>query len=113
RLAELVPQLRILITPRTSLGLADPARSLRGEIPLVTGADLAFTLDETRDLLDSFAPPGADLDAERLHHVTRGFPLALRAALLAPARPPAPSGSLDAHWQRLVAEDLRAQLQQR
>lgn len=111
RLADLVPQLRIVVTTRTSVGLADPARSLRGEVHLLTGNDLAFTLAETRELLATFAPPGTGLDAEHLHHVTRGYPLALRAALLEPPR----SAALfaDAGWQRLVADDLRRQLQQR
>lgn len=119
RLAHLVPQLRIVITTRTSSGLAAPTRSLRGEIQLLTQRDLAFTRDETGDLLRDFAAPMPDDAAVRLHHATRGYPLALRAALLSleslPALGPRPLtglGSVDG-WQSLVAEDLRRQLQQR
>lgn len=119
RLADLVPQLRVVVTTRTSSGLAGPARTLRGEVQLLTERDLAFTPEETDDLLRAFATPSAPDDAARLHHATRGYPLALRAALLSPESLPAagvvrmaglgnPEG-----WQSLVAEDLRRQLQQR
>ncbi|MFS3127469.1 LuxR C-terminal-related transcriptional regulator [Nocardioides sp. Bht2] len=117
RLAQLVPQLRIVVTTRTSSGLASPARSLRGEVQLLNPRDLAFTLAETADLLGAFAAPMPDAAASRLHRATRGYPLALRAALLSSAPldgslPSPPSAELDG-WQRLVAEDLRIQLQQR
>jgi len=114
RLIRLVPQLRIVITTRTSSGLASPARSLRGEVRLLTQDTLAFTIEETRDLLDAFATDAREADAERLHAVTHGYPLALRAALLSPAGISADRGDHDSMvWQTLVAEDLRAQLEQR
>ncbi len=113
RLIQLVPQLRVVVTTRTSSGLASPAQSLRDQVQLLTQDDLAFTVAETRDLLEAFADPGAEVDAARLHRATHGYPLALRAALLSPARIAAPLAGHDAMWQALVAEDLRAQLEQR
>lgn len=112
-LVQAVPQLRVVITTRTSTGLASPVHSLRGDIRLLTQRDLAFTLDETRDLLATFAAPGAPVDAEQLHTATHGYPLALRAALLTPERTSVPRADTAAGWRALVAEDLRAQLEQR
>jgi len=110
RLVRLVPHLRVVVTTRTSSGLASPARSLRGEVQLLTEADLAFTLEETQDLLDAFADPEVTETAERLHRATHGYPLALRAALLSLAtQRPAPRHPDDG-WRSLVAEDLRMQL---
>ncbi|TQK69315.1 LuxR C-terminal-related transcriptional regulator [Nocardioides sp. SLBN-35] len=111
QLLRLVPQLRVVVTTRTSGGLASPARTLRGEVRLLTEDDLAFTLAETRDLLAAFGAPGSDDGAARLHEATHGYPLALRAAMLTrePARPVV--GRREPGWQALVAEDLRGQLE--
>ena len=110
RLVRLVPQLRVVVTTRTSTGLASPARSLRGDVQLLTDEDLAFTLEETRDLLDTFGRPEVVETADRLHRATHGYPLALRAAMLALASTHAAPRRSDDGWQALVAEDLRVQL---
>ncbi|MCR1786053.1 LuxR C-terminal-related transcriptional regulator [Nocardioides carbamazepini] len=113
RLVRLVPQLRVVVTTRTPGGLAGPARSLRGEVQLLTEDDLAFTLGETRDLVAAFGPPGTANTAPALHAATHGYPLALRAAMLDRShdRPRATAGQHDPAWQALVAEDLRVQLE--
>ncbi|WP_436697870.1 LuxR C-terminal-related transcriptional regulator [Nocardioides sp. BYT-33-1] len=112
RLVRLVPRLRVVITTRTPGGLAGPARSLRGEVHVLTEDDLAFTLDETRDLVAAFGDPRRADAAPALYTATHGYPLALRAALLARPqdRPRAAAGHRDPAWQALVAEDLRGQL---
>jgi LuxR family maltose regulon positive regulatory protein len=108
QLVRLCPDLRVVVTTRATTGLASPGRTLRGEVELLTGADLAFTADETRDLLHAFGDPGVAERAEELHAATDGFPLAVRAAMLSLARAGADPGTPD--WQSLVAEDLRVQL---
>ncbi|KAB2812358.1 hypothetical protein F9L07_11285 [Pimelobacter simplex] len=94
RLVQLCPDLKVVVTTRTSTGLASPGRTLRGEVELLTAADLAFTEDETRELLTTFADPAVAASAADLHAATDGFPLAVRAGILslsraatAPARP--------------------------
>ncbi|WP_308220329.1 helix-turn-helix transcriptional regulator [Pimelobacter simplex] len=113
RLVRLVPRLQVVVTTRTPGTLAGPARRLRGEVQLLTEDDLAFTLDETRDLLAAFGSPGASDTAPDLHAATHGYPLALRAAMLARPHDRARTtpGQHDPAWQALVAEDLRAQLE--
>ncbi|MDQ6523244.1 LuxR C-terminal-related transcriptional regulator [Nocardioides sp. LHD-245] len=113
RLVRLIPQLRVVVTTRAPGGLAGPARSLRGEVQLLTEHDLAFTLDETRDLVAAFGDPARADTAPALHAATHGYSLALRAAMLARPqdRPRATAGQHDPAWQALVAEDLRVQLE--
>jgi len=108
RLVQLCPELKVVVTTRTSTGLAAPGRTLRGEVELLTAADLAFTEDETRELLTTFADPAVAASAADLHAATDGFPLAVRAAMLSLSRAGAAPGAPD--WQSLVAEDLRVQL---
>ncbi|WGX97602.1 LuxR C-terminal-related transcriptional regulator [Nocardioides sp. L-11A] len=113
RLVELVPRLRVVVTTRTPGGLAAPARSLRDEVQLLTEDDLAFTVDETHDLVAAFGNPDTADSAPALHAATHGYPLALRAAMLArPQDRTRPvGGQHDPAWQALVAEDLRVQLE--
>ncbi|GAA1549433.1 LuxR C-terminal-related transcriptional regulator [Nocardioides humi] len=108
RLVRLCPGLRVVVTTRTTTGVASPGRTLRGEVELLTAADLAFTEDETHELLAAFGEPGAAGHAAELQAVTGGFALAIRAGMLSLARTGAEPGSPD--WQSLVAEDLRVQL---
>ena len=108
RLVRLCPDLEVVVTTRTTTGLASAGRTLRGTVALLTATDLAFTAEETRDLLAAYGSPGAIDHASRLHEATDGFPLAVRAGMLALARSGASSNHLD--WQSLVAEDLRVQL---
>ncbi|KRB78681.1 hypothetical protein ASE01_05405 [Nocardioides sp. Root190] len=112
RLVRACPDLRVVLTTRTTTGIASPGRTLRGEVELLTGADLAFTIEETRDLLVTFGDPRttdqAAARAAELHDATDGFPLAVRAAMLSLARSAADPSTPD--WQSLVAEDLRVQL---
>ncbi|WP_269782506.1 LuxR C-terminal-related transcriptional regulator [Nocardioides sp. R-C-SC26] len=108
RLVRLCPELRVVITTRTTTGIASPGRTLRGEIASIGPSDLAFTLEETRALLTTFGDARlADLAGE-LHATTAGFPLAVRAAMLSLARPDVDLGALE--WRSLVADDLRTQL---
>ncbi|WP_275889995.1 helix-turn-helix transcriptional regulator [Nocardioides faecalis] len=103
------PGLRVVVTTRGSTGLGSPGRSLRGDVQLIGAEELAFTESETAALVAAFAP-GVAASPAQLHRATRGYPLALRAALLALGRA-RPSDRLpDADWQALVAEDLRGQL---
>ncbi len=111
QLVRLVPGLRVVVTTRATTGLASPGRTLRGEVDLLVGDDLAFTEDETRALLDRFGGPGAAPHAAsraaELRAATGGFPLAVRAAMLALARADSPDAP---DWRSLVADDLRVQL---
>jgi LuxR family maltose regulon positive regulatory protein len=108
RLVRLVPELRVVVTTRTGTGLANPGRTLRGDVELLTATDLAFTADETRELLAAFGDPGLAERAAELHAATGGFPLAVRAGMLSLARTGTDPDTPD--WQSLVAEDLRVQL---
>ncbi|MCR1786057.1 LuxR C-terminal-related transcriptional regulator [Nocardioides carbamazepini] len=108
QLARLCPELKVVVTTRTATGLASPGRTLRGEVELLTAADLAFTEDETHELLRTFAEPGVAERADGLHAATGGFPLAVRAGMLSLARATTDPATPD--WQSLVAEDLRIQL---
>ncbi|WGX97607.1 LuxR C-terminal-related transcriptional regulator [Nocardioides sp. L-11A] len=108
QLVRLCPELTIVVTTRTATGLASPGRTLRGEVELLTGTDLAFTEEETQELLRTFGEPGLAERAEALHAATGGFPLAVRAGMLSLARAAADPAAPD--WQSLVAEDLRIQL---
>ncbi|KRC53982.1 MULTISPECIES: helix-turn-helix transcriptional regulator [unclassified Nocardioides] len=108
RLVRLLPDLEVVVTTRTTTGIASPGRTLRGEVELLTATDLAFSVEETRELLARFGTPGAADHAERLHAATDGFPLAVRAGMLALARSGPDHDGID--WQSLVAEDLRVQL---
>ncbi|MBM7516698.1 helix-turn-helix transcriptional regulator [Nocardioides nitrophenolicus] len=108
RLVRLAPEVRVIVTTRTGTGLANPGRTLRGEVQLLTGADLAFTAAETQELLATFGAPGVAERAAELQAATGGFPLAVRAGMLALARSGADPELPD--WQSLVAEDLRVQL---
>ncbi|WP_436697873.1 LuxR C-terminal-related transcriptional regulator [Nocardioides sp. BYT-33-1] len=108
QLVRLCPELKVVVTTRTATGLASPGRTLRGEVELLTAADLAFTADETRELLRAFGEPGVAERADQLHAATGGFPLAVRAGMLSLAR--AATDPTTPDWQSLVAEDLRIQL---
>lgn len=108
RLVRLCPELRVVVTTRTGTGLANPGRTLRGEVELLTASDLAFTAAETYELLATFGDPRVADHATELHAATDGFPLAVRAGMLSLARAATDPDALD--WRSLVAEDLRVQL---
>ncbi|WP_418057784.1 LuxR C-terminal-related transcriptional regulator [Pimelobacter simplex] len=108
RLVQLCPDLKVVVTTRTTTGLAAPGRTLRGDVELLGAEDLAFTEAETRDLLTTFGEPGVAASAAELHAVTDGFPLAVRAGMLSLSRAGAGPDAPD--WQSLVADDLRLQL---
>ncbi|MDQ6523250.1 LuxR C-terminal-related transcriptional regulator [Nocardioides sp. LHD-245] len=108
QLVRLCPDLKVVVTTRTTTGLASPGRTLRGEVELLTGPDLSFTEEETHELLTAFGEPGVAERAIGLHAATGGFPLAVRAGMLSLARAAADPSTPD--WQSLVAEDLRVQL---
>ncbi|MFD0806633.1 LuxR C-terminal-related transcriptional regulator [Nocardioides caeni] len=106
RLVRAHPDLTVVITTRTTTGLAHPGRTLRGDVELLTATDLAFTEEETAALLATHGAPGTTRHAADLHRATGGFPLAVRAGMISLAR--ASDGVPD--WPSLVADDLRGQL---
>lgn len=109
RIAAAAPNLGIVITTRATTRLASAALAVRGAVRVIDEQDLCFTGDEVEALLAMHAPASTDA-AQRVADDTRGYPLAVRAAVYALAqRGTTPPFESDA-WKRIVTEDLRSQL---
>lgn len=111
RLAQMALGFRVIVTTRAPTALADPARALRGLVALINADDLAFTIDETRDLLHlANSDEGLRGQADQIQQETRGYPLAIRAFTVT-GRHPIRARTRDQSWGELVAQDLRTQLE--
>ncbi len=76
-------RLRLVIGARTDPALALHRWRLSGELTEIRGAELAFTADETADLLAAHGTPLAAEQVRELLVRTEGWPAALRFAVLA------------------------------
>ncbi|MBO9569943.1 MAG: hypothetical protein J7503_14135 [Cellulomonas iranensis] len=85
RLVEAVPALRVVAATRSAGPLEAPAARVRVDVDVLTGDDLALTVDEVGRVLDGDdADPGR---AVRVHAATGGSPLAVRLVALAEGDP--------------------------
>jgi LuxR family maltose regulon positive regulatory protein len=88
--------LRVVIASRRDPGLGLHRLRLAGELIEIRGADLRFTLEETRELLAAAGVELSDESLAQLHERTEGWVAGLRLAALALAGHP--------HPERFVAE---------
>ncbi len=115
-LRHLPPHLHLLLATRRTPQLASvPTLRARGEVLLISEADLAFTAEETTAFLAGRDGPGAaDARAVTLAAQTAGWPIALQLVRQGAALVGAPSGTLDdaareALFAYLAAEVLEQQ----
>lgn len=109
RLANLVPDLGIVVTTRAATQLCDDTWALRGLVQVTHDSELRFTAHEVEQLLRIHAPHAVDA-VEHVVRDTQGYPLAVRAVAHALAtRERVPSFD-SAAWRRLVSEDLKSQI---
>jgi LuxR family maltose regulon positive regulatory protein len=95
-LAELPPQLRVVLATREDPGLGLHRTRLAGALIEIRASDLRFSLEETRELLDASGVVLSDGGLELLHQRTEGWAAGLRLAAISLARHPDP--------ERCVAE---------
>jgi LuxR family maltose regulon positive regulatory protein len=114
-LTRLPPGVRAIVATRRDLPLRLHRLRLAGDLAEIRAAELRFTEDETRQLLDSAGITVAGPVAAMLHQRTEGWAAGLRLAVLSMAGHPDPerfiaefSGS-----DRTVAEYLMAEMLER
>ena len=114
-LTGLPPQVHAILTTRHDVPLRLHQLRLAGELAEIRAADLRFSEDETRDLLDASGIALSDSGAALLHQRTEGWAAGLRLAVLSLAGHTDPerfvaefSGS-----DRTVAEYLIAEMLER
>lgn len=111
-LAQTQPHLRVILLARRSLSLGLHRLRVAGDLTEIHSADLAFTFEETGDLLTA-AGVALPNDAVRLvHERTDGWAVGLRLAAQALAESPDPA-RLAAEFsgtERTVAEYLKAEV---
>ena len=114
-LAQLPPQLLVVLVTREDPRLGLHRLRLRGALTEVRGPDLQFSLEETRRLLSGEGITLSDAGIALLHERTEGWAAGLRLAVLSLARHPDPerfvrefSGS-----ERTVAGYLMAEVLER
>ncbi|WGX97231.1 LuxR C-terminal-related transcriptional regulator [Nocardioides sp. L-11A] len=110
RLTAELPQLRFVLTTRAGTSLADPVHQVRDAVRLIGEQDLGFTSEETTQLFAEDLPRELAAVAGDVHHDTRGYPLAIRAAGLALRSRPQPPTRGSAEWRAIVAQDLSSQM---
>jgi LuxR family maltose regulon positive regulatory protein len=111
-LDHLPPAVHVVLIARRDPPLGLRRRQLDGALTEVRGADLEFTLDETREMMSGLGIALSDDALELLHERTEGWVAGLRLAALSLATHPDPerfvaefSGS-----ERTVAEYLLAEV---
>jgi LuxR family maltose regulon positive regulatory protein len=114
-LANLPPTVHAIVATRHDLPLRLHQLRLAGELTEIRGADLRFTVRETRELLAASGIALSEAEAAMLHLRTEGWAAGLRLAALSLADHPDPerfiaefSGS-----ERTVAEYLIAEMLER
>lgn len=110
RLADALPEVRLVVTARGGTGLTSDALRLRDRVHVIDDRDLALSEAEVGALLALHLDAVPDGAAQRAVAATGGYALAVRALILSMAhggRMPA-RGSY--RWGDLVAADLRSQL---
>jgi len=110
RLTADLPNLRVVVTTRAATSLAVAARQLRGGVRVINEAQLQFTPAETRQFLAAHGSEDQVAAAADIHRVTRGYPLAIRAASLAIASSGVLPSRKSSEWHTIVAHDLSGQL---
>lgn len=111
-LVRLVAELReldVVVTTRGTTPLADEVLVMRGIVRVVDESELAFTTEEIEQLLEMHAPQAVS-DADRIARGTRGYPLAARAVAHSLSGPGEHGTADERTWQRLVTQDLTAQI---
>jgi LuxR family transcriptional regulator, maltose regulon positive regulatory protein len=109
------PELRFVLATRHDLGLGLYRLRLEGELTEIRAADLRFTLEEARALLEA---AGVELSAPALaalHERTEGWAAGLRLAALSLVGHPDPNGFVAGFSgsERTVAEYLLAEVLRR
>ncbi|MBB6098861.1 ATP/maltotriose-dependent transcriptional regulator MalT/DNA-binding SARP family transcriptional activator [Deinobacterium chartae] len=104
---KLLPHARLILLSRVPLTLPELTRAAaEGELQVIGATELAFTLEETRALLERNAPLLSRLELTQALQLTEGWPIALRylAQALAGGRlPPAALGDLELRGAPLSA----------
>ncbi|MBV9917018.1 MAG: AAA family ATPase, partial [Solirubrobacterales bacterium] len=115
-LARLPPSVHVVLITRRDPQLGLHRRRLAGELTEVRGADLRFTLDETREMLRALGIALSDESLVLLHDRTEGWVAGLRLAAMSLAEHSDPdafvaefSGSERTVAEYLMAEVLEAQ----
>ncbi len=114
--AELPSSLRLVLITREDPRLGLHRLRLAGELTELRGPDLAFSLEETRELLEASGISLSDAGAVLLHERTEGWAAGLRLAVISLMRHPDPerfvrefSGSERTIAGYLLAEVLERQ----
>lgn len=104
-----VPDLRMVVTTRGGTSLSDPIQELRGNSFVIREDLLRFTEDDTMRLFEAHGvAPDTDV-ITGLVRDTRGYALAVRAALLTLTHQTSSLGGTH-HWQSLITQDIRSQI---
>jgi LuxR family transcriptional regulator, maltose regulon positive regulatory protein len=109
------PELRFVLATRHDLGLGLHRLRLEGELTEIRAADLRFTLDEARALLEAAGVELSGPVLAALHERTEGWVAGLRLAALSLAGHPDPEGFVAGFSgsERTVAEYLMAEVLRR
>jgi len=109
------PELRLVLATRHDLGLGLHRLRLEGELTEIRAADLRFTLDEARALLEAAGVGLAEPGLMALQERTEGWAAGLRLAALSLAAHPDPEGFVAGFSgsERTVAEYLLAEVLRR
>jgi LuxR family transcriptional regulator, maltose regulon positive regulatory protein len=108
-------ELRFVLATRHDLGLGLHRLRLEGELTEIRAADLRFTLDEARALLEAAGMELSEPTLAALHERTEGWAAGLRLAALSLAGHPDPAGFVAGFSgsERTVAEYLLAEVLRR
>lgn len=101
---ESSPDSRVVVTAWSAPRLSAPATQMRVNARVLGADDLAFTEEETAELI-GLRLPDALAQVHAIQEATRGYPLALSAVVLGestPALADDPEG-----WRLLVAQDIQ------
>ena len=109
------PELRLVLATRHDLGLGLHRLRLEGELTEIRAADLRFSLDEARALLEAAGVRLAEPGLVALQERTEGWAAGLRLAALSLAAHPDPEGFVAGFSgsERTVAEYLLAEVLRR
>ena len=110
RLLLEVPQLRVTITTRGHTALADLDLPGPGFVRVITLGELALTADEVGALIESQTGIEDEQLAASVAHATRGFPLTVRAVVLALSQLGRIPGVDAMDWDTIVAARLESLL---
>ncbi|MFT4219196.1 MAG: LuxR C-terminal-related transcriptional regulator [Microbacterium sp.] len=112
RLVDALPDLRIMLTTRSATALADHDVS-GGVVRVVTLADLALTSDEVGALISAQTGMEDPRLARNVARATRGFPLTVRAVVLALSQLGRIPHVDSMEWDAVVAAKLESLLPDR